>query len=406
MICKGCSEDKVRKFLSLGKLPLGNAFMREDQLGAEELFDLDLGFCDNCTLVQQINPPPQSVLAEDYRNYHYVPYGDTLKNHYGDFGENLVKDLKITKDSFVVDIGSNDGTLLGSIKRTQNCKILGVEPAEQISEMARSAGIPTITGFFSDKISEQIRSEHGYADIISTTQVLQHIPSLNDFIANVSKTLKPKGMYVFEGRYFADTIEKTSFDTVYHEMIHFFTLRSLAYQLQKHNLTPVYARLVDIYGGSLRIYAQKFGGEVGDSIAAINDYENRLALGEFTTYEKFADNVYSMKNQINGFIYDLKSKGKTIAAYGAPSTGTTLMNFCGIGRSQIDYIIDDSPLKQGLFQPGTHIPIFDSAVLDKNTPDYLLIIAWRLKKDILPKLDHLRKKGMKVIIPLPQIEVI
>ncbi|MHB8565664.1 MAG: methyltransferase domain-containing protein [Nitrososphaerales archaeon] len=406
MICRVCGEERVREFLSLGKLPLGNAFLLEDHLGDEKMFDLNLGFCENCTLVQQISPPPQEALAADYMNYRYVPYGMTLKRHYRELAEALAKDIKITRNSLIVDIGSNDGTLLSSIKRIQSCKVLGIEPAEQISEGARNEGIPTITAFFSDKVGEQIVSAHGYADVVCTTQVLQHIPHPNDFISGVSKILRHEGMYLVEGRYFADTMAKTTFDTFYHEMLYFFTARSLGYLLRKHNLTPWYAKQVSIYGGSLRIYARKSSGKIGNSVFEISESEKKAGLGEFVTYEEFAKRVYKMRDYIAGYIRDLKSSGKTIAGYGAPSTGTTLMNFCGIGRDLVDYIVDDSPLKQGLLQPGTHIPIVDSRMLAENTPDYLLVIAWRLKEDILSKVKQYREKGMKVIIPLPEVDIV
>jgi len=409
-VCKACGEDKVEQFFSFGKLPMGNAFLRKDQMKAEPTFSLDLGFCDECKLVQQINPAPQEVIQSVYKNYAYVPFGNTLETHYAGLGRAIAEELDLTKDSFVLDIGSNDGILLRSIKQSKGCKILGVEPAVRISEMARQAGVPTLTGFFTPETASAIADEHGRADVVTVTQVLQHVTDLVQFLKDAIRVLKPGGCLVIEGRYFGETIKKVSFDTVYHEMLYFFTLESLGNLLRRLGMVVFKAEQIDIYGGSLRVYARKAapkgGAKVDGSVKDILGMERgSLKLDRMSTYEDFAKQVYLLRDELYKLVGDIKKSGKTIAGYGAPSTGTTLLSFCGLGGGMIDYVVDDSPLKQGLYTPGTHIPIVPSSQLTKQPPDYLLVIAWRLAKEITAKVKPLLPNA-NIIIPLPSPRII
>jgi SAM-dependent methyltransferase len=404
--CSACGSENVRLFLSFGKLPLGNAFLNTDQVKDESQFDLDLGFCSRCTLVQQIRPPPLTSLERVYENYRYVPVGGSLRNNLAALSRSIVDDFNLNTNSLFVDIGSNDGALLSGIKN--RCKILGIEPATEISELARKAGIHTITGFFNHNLAEQVVSQHGKADVVTATQVLQHIPEPRQFMKDVRFLLKPDGIFVVEGRYFADTIGKFSFDTVYHEMLSFFTLSSLIGLLHTVGMEVFRAEQVDVYGGSLRVYAKSEENRnipIDESVTRILQTERTLGLDDFETYLAFAKRVFELRDELHNLVVNLSAQGR-IAGYGAPSTGTTLLNFCKIGSDCIEYIVDDSPLKQGLLTPGTHIPIVNYTALERSPPDYLLLIAWRLRNDILPKIKDLQGRGMSVIIPLPKIELL
>ncbi len=404
--CKACNSIDVLPFLSFGKLPLGNAFLTQNEVKTEQKFDLDLGFCEACKLVQQTSPPPQTNLTHVYKNYRYVPVGGSLRGNLASLSRQIVDEFKLDSESFFVDIGSNDGALLSGIKG--RCKILGIEPATEISELARKAGIDTLTGFFTPDLAKRVLSERGHADVVTSTQVLQHIPDLRGFLKSVQLLLKPSGIFVVEGRYFADTIRKLSFDTVYHEMLYFFTLSSLANFFGTIGMEIFRAELVDVYGGSLRVYAKNKANRdfpIHESVPRILDIERSLGLDKFETYSSFAKGVFELRNELNKVLLGLSEKGK-IAGYGAPSTGTTLLNFCKIGKDQLEYIVDDSPLKQGLLTPGVHIPIVDSTALVQRPPDYLLIIAWRMRDEILPKVKDSQRRGMSIIIPLPKIEII
>ena len=404
--CKACRKIDVRPFLSFGKLPLGNAFLSQNQLKTEKKFDLDLGFCASCNLVQQIRPPPQDSLTRVYENYRYVPVGNSLRTNLATLSRAIVDEFSLDSDSFFVDIGSNDGALLSGVKG--RCRILGIEPAIEISALARKAGVETLTGFFTRDLAARVVSERGNADVVTATQVLQHIPDLRGFMKNVQLLLKPTGIFVVEGRYFADTVRKFSFDTVYHEMLYFFTLSSLANFFNMIGMEIFRAELLDVYGGSLRVYAKSKVNRripIQESVSRILRIERTLGLENFETYEGFAKKVFELRGELNRLIVKLSAEGR-IAGYGAPSTGTTLLNFCKIGKDRVEYIVDDSPLKQDLLTPGTHIPIVDSTALIERPPDYLLVIAWRMKDEILPKVKELQKRGMSVILPLPKIEII
>ena len=393
----------MEPFLSLGKLPLGNAFLKEEDISKEEKFELELGFCQNCKLVQQTSPPPTTNLVHDYQNYKYVPFGKTLQDHYAFLARKITEELNLGSGAFVVDIGSNDGTLLNAIRRqAPYWHVLGIEPAVEISETARQNGVRTMTEFWSTDLKDRILATDGQADVVIMTQTLQHIPDVKQAVKDVYGLLKPGGVFVVEGRYFGDTVRLCSFDTIYHEMLYFFTLESLMRLLKSVGMNVFKAERVDIYGGSLRVYAIKdrYIPQVDVSISKILSDDFGLNLIE--TYWEFADKVRARAKELHKVIVKIKGSNK-IAGYGAPSTGTTLLNFCGIGKEHIDYIVDDNPLKQGLLQPGTHIPIVDSSYLEKpeTRPDYLLIIAWRLKDEILKKVSA---SNMGYIIPLPELQ--
>lgn len=399
--CKICNDASVEKFLSFGKMPLGNGLLKPGNFDDEGLFDLDIGFCTKCKLAQQITPPPKESLIKDYTNYVYMPFGDTVRNNLIRLGNSIVDDLKLEKNSFLVDIGSNDGTLLGAIK--DRCKIIGIEPAVRISQIARDNGINTITGFFTTEIADKVIREHGNADVVVASQVMQHVPDISQFVKDAYKLLKPEGTLIIEGRYFTETLRKRSYDTIYHEMLYFFTLTSIANLMKHFGLIVYRADEVDIHGGSFRIYAKKSEVEVGRSVKKLLEKEETLGVSSLETYKAFAKDVFELRDQLNSLIRKLSQEGKIIIGYGAPSTSTTLLNFSNVSNREIAYIVDDSPLKQGLYTPGTHIPIVKSDELDKRKPDYIIVLAWRLKEEIIPKV---KRYAARIIIPLPKVEVL
>lgn len=389
-------------FFDMGELPLGNAFLKKEDFDKEKRYKLELGICRACGLVQQTKPPPVEALQQDYRNYSYVPFGETLAQHYAAMAKEAAEEASLSSSSTVVDVGSNDGLLLRSIRKLfpQGLEpyVLGIEPAEKISKTARQNGIPTITAFFSKKVADDILDNWGSADLVCCTAVLQHIPDLNEFMKNVARILKPTGVFMTEGRYFGATVQKTSYDTMYHEMLYFFTSYSLKNLLKRHHLYATRAKTTEVYGGSLRMYARKTKSRKKIDVG-LASYEG---IDVYKTCIQFADRAKAKAIQLQSLVTSLKAKGKRIAAYGAPSTSATLLNYAGIGAGEIEYIVDDSPLKQGLYTPGTHIKIVPHDVLEVDPPDYLLINAWRLRNEIIPKVP----KGIRCIIPLPEVSVV
>ena len=415
--CKICSKSEVTEFIDFGPIPLGNAFPRNaEDFAKEKLYPLKLGWCSNCLMVQQTEPPPTEALHEDYSNYSYVPVGSTLDKHYADLAEDISRNLNInnflTTEGFALDIGSNDGRLLRNLKEKLGCRILGVEPAIGISKTARDSGIPTLTEFYTDSLAHKIVQDNGKADLVTITQVMQHIPDLNQFIEDVKVALEPKGVVIIEGRYWGDTLLKRSYDTVYHEMMWFTSLSSLSYVLWKNGLSIFHAERNTIYGGSLRVYARRFIREDMEAPQPVLDFlhyeEKELAVGKPIAYTGFATDVEKLRDNLHDLIFKLRSEGSRIAGYGAPSTSATLLSYSDLTYKELSYVVDDSPLKQNKYTPGTHIPITSSPILDASPPDYLILLAWRLRDEILakPQIQELRRKGMKILVPLPHLEVL
>jgi len=402
MKCRICDNEHLQKFLSLGKTPLANNFITEQQLHQqEETFPLELCFCDTCKLVQlSYVVPPEKM----FKNYVYVSSTTkTFQIHFAKMAEDLTREFGLDGNSLVVDIGSNDGLLLKCFQKF-GIKTIGVEPATNVSKIAEENGVETINDFFSKEVVNQIISRKGKVDLITANNVFAHINNIKDVLGNVKILLKKDGAFVIEFQYLVDTIEKMTFDNIYHEHLSYFTLTSISYLFSKHGMQVFKAERVDSHGGSLRVFMKaKDGRHKTDlSVIEILEYEKSIGVDNFETYKNFAQKVYSVREKLVKYIKDIKNKNKRIAAYGAPAKGNTLLNFCNIGASYIDYVVEDNPLKQGLFTPGTHIPVFSSRMLEENTPDYILILAWNFAQEIMSKTAAYKEMGVKFLIPLPE----
>lgn len=397
----------VQPFLSFGMQPLGNAFPRKEDIEREKRYPLELGYCPVCHLVQQVMPPPLEALQRDYTNYRYVPLGNTLQTHYRWLGEHLASDLQLGPTSFVVDIGSNDGLLLSHLREHNVPQVLGVEPAVEIAQIARSKRVETIIDFFTHEVAEHIVAKRGRADLVTLTQVLQHIPNLPEFLEDVTRILTDTGTLVVEGRYLGETVRELSWDSFYQEMLQFFSLHSIGALLETYGLEVYRAELSHVYGGSLRVYASRTPGpQVLPTVEALLQEEREWGLDRFETYMAFAREVWRKRIELRRLIVRIKKEGASIVGYGAPSTSATLLNACGIDHRYLDCVVDDSLLKQTRYTPGTHLVIVDPGRLTQPRPDYVLLLAWRLKEDILPKLATIRAQGTKVIVPLPEVEIL
>jgi len=401
-ICKG----SLIKFLSLGSMPLANSFLSEEDLDKEEkTFPLEACFCNKCKLVQLSYVVDPKIM---FRNYVYVSSTTkTLQLHFKKMAEEIAKELGFNKDSLAVDIGSNDGVLLKPFKDL-GMQAIGVEPATNIAKIAEQNGIETINDFFSSKAIKQIIENKGHADIITATNVFAHISDIGGVVENVKALLKKDGIFVIEIQYFMDTIEKMTFDNIYHEHLYYYTLTSLIHFFKKHGMEAFDVKRVDTHGGSLRVFIKRQGDghEIKGSINKILGYEKKMGVESIDLYKKFADNVYSVKEKLVSHIMGIKKRGKNIAAYGAPAKGNTLLNFCSIGADYIDYIVEDNDLKIGLYTPGTRIPVVSFKMLDEEMPDYILILAWNFAKEILEKTKKYADKGVKFIVPLPEPRMI
>ena len=406
MKCRICGNGQLKKFLSLGETPLANSFLSKSELGKNEpAFPLELCFCDVCKLVQLSHVVDPETM---FKNYIYVSSTTkTFRVHFSKMADDISKSFSLNEKSLAVDIGSNDGILLKGFRK-MNVQVIGVEPATNVATIAEQDGIETINDFFNDKSVEDIIKRKGYADVLTATNVFAHVNDIRGFVENVKSLLKKDGIFVIEVQYFADTIKKMTFDNVYHEHLSYFTLTSLINFFKRHEMEVFDAKRVDSHGGSLRVFIKRREDKhkVKDSVNRLLEYEKKLGINDFALYNKFAGDVYSIRKELVNFVKTIKSKNESIAGYGAPAKGNTLLNFCNIGKDYISYIVEDNPLKIGLYTPGTHIPVVGSEMLDKDMPNYILILAWNFADEIMAKTKRYAEQGVKFIIPLPKPRIV
>jgi SAM-dependent methyltransferase len=406
MECRICHNSDLETFLSLGKSPLANSFLKKEDLEKEEkTFPLELAFCNTCKLVQLTYVVEPELM---FKNYVYVTStSNTFKIHFTKMAEDICNEFNLNDAHLAVDIGSNDGLLLKGFQKFK-VNTIGIEPATNIAEMAVKDGVETINEFFSKEVVNQIIEKKGNADIITANNVFAHINDIDNVITNVKSLLKKDGVFVIEVQYLVDTMDQMTFDNVYHEHLSYYTLTSLNYFFKKHGMEVFDIKHVDSHGGSLRVFAKKAEGshKIQDQVKKTLEHEESIGIQDTETYKNFADKVQQVKEKLTTYIKDLKNQEKTIVGYGAPAKSATLLNFCNIDNNFIDYIIEDSPLKIGLYTPGTHIPCLSSKTLDEKKPDYILILAWNFAKEIIEKTKKYADQGVKFIIPLPEPKIV
>ena len=404
--CRLCNSEKLCQCFKLEPTPPANAFVKKERLGEPQTtFPLDVYFCENCYHVQLLDIVDPKELFE---NYVYVSgTSPTFVNHFEEYSKFIIKNYLSGNSSFVVDIGSNDGTLLQFFKKN-GCHILGVDPAKKIANNATKNGIETLPLFFDDKVSKMIQDKYRSADVITANNVFAHIDNLTGFITNVRNLLTHNGIFSFEVSYLADVIQKTLFDMTYHEHLSYHSVLSLVPFFESHDMELIEAIRVDIHGGSLRGIVQLKNGpyKVGESVKNAIKIEKELRLNKADTFQKFATGINEIKNKFQSLIIQLKQDGNTIAAYGAPAKATTLLYHFGIDSSIIDFIVDDSTLKQGLYSPGKHIPILSPEAIYQKKPNYLIILAWNFTEEILKKHAKYKNEIGHFIVPLPTLMVI
>ena len=404
--CRLCNSEKLCQCFKLEPTPPANAFVKKEHLDEPQTtFPLDVYFCENCYHVQLLDIVDPKELFE---NYVYVSgTSSTFVNHFEEYSKFIIKNYLSGDSSFVVDIGSNDGTLLQFFKKN-GCHILGVDPAKKIANNATKNGIETLPLFFDDKVSKMIQDKYGSADVITANNVFAHIDNLTDFITNVRNLLTHNGIFSFEVSYLADVIQKTLFDMTYHEHLSYHSVLSLVPFFESNGMELIEAIRVDIHGGSLRGIVQLKNGpyKIGESVKNAIKIEKGLHLDKADTFQKFAIGINEIKSKFQSLIIKLKQDGNTIAAYGAPAKATTLLYHFGIDSSTIDFIVDDSALKQGLYSPGKHIPILSPEAIYQKKPNYLIILAWNFTEEILKKHAKYKNEIGHFIVPLPTLMVI
>lgn len=404
--CRVCLNKDLKLVLDLGSTPPANSFLLKEQLEDKELFfPLKVNFCPNCGQLQLSHSVSPDLL---FKNYLYVSSTSPIFiKHFEDYALQVYHNYKLNKNSLIIDLGSNDGILLKPFK-TLGCKVLGVDPAEEIANKATDAGLETVPAFFNSKTAKEILNKYGSADIITANNVFAHVPEIDELIKGVQILLAPEGVFIVEFPYLIDFIQKNLFDLVYHEHVSYFSVRPLVKLFERFDMQIIDVMKVSSHGGSIRVFIKKKSSNrpIQPSVKKFIKKEKDLGLDDIKTYYKFAERIENNKKELRILLLKLKALNKKIVGYGAPAKGNTLLNYFGIDNKVLNYIIDDSPLKQGLYTPGTHIPVVSSEVLKKALPDYLFILAWNFAEPIMEKYKWVQDRGTKFIVPVPSPKVL
>jgi len=406
--CRSCESSLPMPFLDLGNSPLSNRYLSEKNIHMmEPYYPLEIYYCPHCSLVQlEMFETPEQIFSSDYA--YFSSYSSSWLAHSKAYAEMMVKRFGYNKESFVMEIASNDGYLLQYFKE-HHIPVKGVEPTKNTAEIAIAKGIPTDITFFNTGYAKEMVSRNCSADLIIGNNVLAHNPNLNDFAEGLRIALNPHGVITIEFPHILQLIENNQFDTIYQEHYSYFSLYSVQHLFIAHHLEIFDVDELPTHGGSLRIYAKHPSdqtNEISPRVAEMLEKEKYAGLLDPATYDKFRRKVEATKRALLQCLMSIKNGGKKVVGYGAPAKGNTLLNYCGIRTDFLDYTVDTNPHKQNLFLPGTHIPIKKPDQIRIDKPDYILILPWNIKEEIMDQLSFVHTWGGKFIIPIPHVEVI
>ncbi len=403
--CRFCNGELAHELVDLGVSPLSNAYLRAEDLGRmEPFYPLVAYVCGRCFLVQLLAMETPERIFSDYA--YFSSYSDTWLAHARDYCAAMTARFGLNGGSFVVEIASNDGYLLRNFVAA-GIPSLGVEPAVNIAHVAREQGIDTEIAFFGRDMAARLAGERRQADLLLGNNVLAHVPDLNDFVAGLQILLAPDGVVTMEFPHLLELILHNQFDTIYHEHFSYFSLLTVRQVFAAHGLEIFDVDRLPTHGGSLRIYAAHPGRQpVDERVTGLEAEERSHGLDRLETYQRFGEQVHQTKRALLDFLLRAKEERKRVVAYGAPAKGNTLLNYCGIRTDFIDYTVDRSPHKQGLFLPGSHIPIHAPQRIRETKPDYVLILPWNLREEIVGQMSDIREWGGRFVVPIPRVEVL
>ena len=408
MKCRFCESALTNIFLDLGMSPMANSFLKSTDLNTTEpRYPLCSYVCSNCFLVQLDEFENPQEIFSDYA--YFSSFSTTWIDHVEEFVNQSINQFKIDKEKHVIEIASNDGYLLQHFKK-KDIPVLGIEPAKNIASDAESKGIPTINKFFGVDIAQELVQNGQKADFLIAFNVMPHVPNLNDFVNGLKMILNNDGILIIQfSAYLLKLIELNEFDMIYHEHFSYFSLGTLKKIFSELKLKIFDAEELSIHGGSLRLYIiheENNSYQKSTRVDHILEKEKQFGLLETSTYDNFTKNIQNVKQDICNFFAEAKKENKKIVCYGAPAKGNTLLNFCGIGKDFIEYTLDKNPHKQELFLPGTHIPIYSPEKVLSTKPNYLLILPWNLKDEIIEQMSFIREWNGKFVVLMPKIEII
>lgn len=404
--CRSCSTELKHTFVDLGMSPVANSNIKpENSQQMEPFYPLHAYVCDSCFLVQleQFQSPGQ--IFSDY--VYFSSYSESWLKHARDYSEHMIATFAIDKSSQVIEIASNDGYLLRNFKQRE-IPVLGIEPAQNVAKVAEEAGIPSITRFFGVDTAKDLVADNILADLLIGNNVLAHVPDLNDFVAGMKILLNEGGIITMEFPHLEKLMKENQFDTIYHEHFSYFSFYAVSNVFDRHGLKIFDVKELPTHGGSLRIYAchkddtQK---QITSIVTALMQREINDGYNRLDTYNLFGEQVKEVKRKLLDLLIKAKREEKCIVAYGAPAKGNTLLNYCGIRTDFIDYTVDANPHKQGLLLPGTHIPVYAPDRIKETRPDYVLILPWNLKAEIMDQTGYIRDWGGRYIVPIPEAKI-
>jgi SAM-dependent methyltransferase len=406
MPCRFCRADLRKTFVDLGMSPLCETFPAEKDFNrGETYYPLHVYVCEKCFLVQLQEYETPDQIFSDYA--YFSSFSDSWLKHCDNYCGKMKERFGLSKDSFVVEVASNDGYLLQYFVK-RGVPVLGIEPAANVAKVAVEKGVPSLVRFFGTKVAEELASEGRCADLVLGNNVLAQVPDLNDFVEGLKVLLKPDGVLTLEFPHLLRLIERNEFDTIYHEHFSYFSLLTTVKIMEAHGMKVFDVDELPTHGGSLRVYACRREDEthkLQPNVAKVLKDEEAAGLASPKGYESFPSQVKRTKLDLLEFLLSAARQGKRVAGYGAPGKSATLLHFCGIGRDLIEYTVDRSPYKQGRYLPGTHIPIFHPDRIRETKPDYVVILPWNLKDEITEQLQYIREWGGRFVVPIPQVKV-
>ena len=403
--CIACGSTEVEAFLDLGESTLANKFLRPQDIGrAERRYPLVVGFCQDCAHVQLTQRVSPSEMFDDY--LYISSMSTTLVEHLRSLAQAVTQRFKLGRSDLLVDVGSNDGTLLQAAKEL-GVRTIGVDPAKNLAPLAAQRGITTLTAYFGVQAAREVVANHGQAAVVTATNVFPHIPLLDDFIDGLRELLRPDGVFVAEAHYLGDLLEQCAFDTIYHEHCSYWSLTSAMKMFRARGFEVFHAERRPIHHGQIRLFVNRTGQRpIDPSVPALLADEGRAGLTRIETFHEFARRVAQIREDLRATILRMKKDGRQVVGYGAPAKGNTLLTYLDLGPEQLDYIADKSPLKQGRVTPGTHIPVVGPERLAHDQPDYCLLLAWNFSDEILSEQQSYRAAGGKFVLPVPTVAIV
>jgi len=402
--CLICNSS-IEPFMSFGPMPIANGFLSPEQFADEYFFELQVVFCEECGMVQLANPvDPEKMFHENYAFFSSSSAG--MAAHFKQLADHLMRDRLQTSDPFVMEIGSNDGIMLQHLAKA-GLRHLGIEPSRNVARKAMDKGIRTLCKFFDEGVAREILAENGPADVFVGANVMCHIPQLHAVLAGIKTLLKPNGVLIFEDPYLGDIVEKTSYDQIYDEHVFYFSLKSISHLVEQHGLEVVDVIPLGVHGGSMRyVVAHQGTRTVSASVAGLRTKEAALGLHRSEAYQRLRRNIERSREDLMQLLHDLKRQKKRVVGYGATSKSTTVTNYCGINSGLVEFISDTTPIKQGKFSPGAHIPVRPYEDFAVDYPDYALLFAWNHAVEIMAKEQKFRNTGGQWLVYVPRVEVL